>query len=198
MLSPLLATIGGGHATRCRSSSDSLSHILAVPEELVSSADEITVELVPAATDDVRALVGELDQLLSVEYTPEQRHGLALDAIFAPNIRFFVARLNSAAMGCGGVAFFADFAEVKRMYVREVVLGRGVAQALLARIEEEASNAGFSLLRLETGVRQTAALRFYQRTGFHICAAFGAYATMAPQAITTSVFLQKQLRSPDA
>src|SRR5207253_1534947 len=33
MLSPLLATIGGGHATRCRSSSDSLSHILAVPEE---------------------------------------------------------------------------------------------------------------------------------------------------------------------
>jgi len=169
-----------------------------VPEELVSSADEITVELVPAATDDVRALVGELDQLLSVEYTPEQRHGLALDAIFAPNIRFFVARLNSAAMGCGGVAFFADFAEVKRMYVREVVLGRGVAQALLAHIEEEASNAGFSLLRLETGARQIAALRFYQRAGFQICAAFGAYATMAPQAIATSVFLQKQLRSPDA
>src|SRR6266404_8864444 len=87
------------------------------------------------------ALVGELDQILSAEYTLEQRHGLALDAIFAPNIRFFVARLNAAAVGCGGVAFFADFAEVKRMYVREVVLGRGVAQALLARIEEEASNA---------------------------------------------------------
>src|SRR6267378_4987621 len=126
MLSPLLAKIRGGHATRCRSPSDSISHILAVPEELVSSADEITVELVPAVTNDVRALVGELDQILSAEYTLEQRHGLALDAIFAPNIRFFVARLNSAAMGCGGVAFFADFAEVKRMYVREVVLGRGV------------------------------------------------------------------------
>jgi len=169
-----------------------------VPEELVSSADEITIELVPAATNDVRALVGELDQILSAEYTLEQRHGLALDAIFAPNIRFFLARLNGAAAGCGGVAFFADFAEVKRMYVREVARGRGVAQLLLARIEQEARNAGFSLLRLETGARQTAALRFYQRTGFHICAAFGAYATMAPQAITTSVFLQKQLRSPDA
>ena len=59
----------------------------------MSSADEITVELVAAATNDVRALVGELDQVLSAQYTPEQRHGLALDAIFAPNIRFFLARL---------------------------------------------------------------------------------------------------------
>jgi putative acetyltransferase len=133
-----------------------------VPEELVSSADEITVELVPAATDDVRALVGELDQLLSAEYTPEQRHGLALDAIFAPNIRFFVARLNGAAVGCGGVAFLADFAEVKRMYVREVARGRGVAQALLARIEEAARDAGFrcSGWRLERArLRRFASIR---------------------------------------
>jgi putative acetyltransferase len=164
----------------------------------VSSADSITIELVPDVTDDVRVLIGELDQELSAEYAPEQRHGLALDAIFAPNIRFYLARLSGAAVGCGGVAFLADFAEVKRMYVREVARGRGVAQALLARIEDEASDAGFSLLQLETGARQMTALRFYQRVGFRICAAFGAYATMAPQAIATSVFLQKQLRSPDA
>jgi putative acetyltransferase len=108
---------------------------------LVSSADEITVELVPKATDEVRVLVGELDQILSAEYPPEQRHGLALDAIFKPNIRFFVARLNGVAAGCGGVALFADFAEVKRMYVCDAARGRGVAQALLARIEREARDA---------------------------------------------------------
>ena len=79
------------------------------------------------------------------------------------------------------------------MYVRDVARGRGVAQALLARIEKEARDAGFALIRLETGVRQMAALRFYQRAGFQPCAAFGAYATMAPQAIATSVFLEKQL-----
>ena len=164
----------------------------------MSSADKITDELAPAATNEVRILIGELDQELSAEYAPEQRHGLALDAIFAPGIRFFLARLNCAAVGCGGVAFFADFAEVKRMYVRDAARGRGVAQALLVRIEQAACDAGFSLLRLETGGRQIAALRFYQRAGFQIFAAFGAYATMAPQAIATSVFLQKQLRSPDA
>jgi putative acetyltransferase len=159
----------------------------------VNRADNITVELVPGVTDEVRALIGELDQILSAEYTPEQRHGLAVDAIFAPNIRFLLAHLNGTAVGCGGVAFFADFAEVKRMYVRDMARGRGLARALLARIEKEARDAGFSLLRLETGIRQIAALQFYKRAGFRICTAFGAYATMAPQATVTSVFLQKRL-----
>jgi putative acetyltransferase len=167
--------------------------MISLPEQVMQSANKICVELVPSATDDVRALVDELDQILSAEYPPEQRHGLALDAIFRPNIRFFLARLNGAAVGCGGVAWFADFAEVKRMYVRDVGRGRGVAPALLARIQTEARDAGFALLRLETGVRQVAALRFYQRAGFRICAPFGVYAEMPPQAVATSVFLQKQL-----
>ena len=164
----------------------------------MDNADEITVELVLEPTDDVCALVGELDRILSAEYTPEQRHGLPLDAIFKPDIRFFLARSKGAAVGCGGVAFFADFAEVKRMYVRDVARGSGAARALLARIEREAREAGFAVLRLETGARQTAALRFYERAGFQPCAAFGAYTMMAPQAVATSVFLQKQLGSPAA
>jgi putative acetyltransferase len=110
----------------------------------VDNADEITVELVQEPTDDVRALVGELDRILSAEYTPEQRHGLPLDAIFKPDIRFFLARSKGAAVGCGGVAFFADFAELKRMYVRDVARGSGAAWALLARIEREAREAGFA------------------------------------------------------
>ena len=65
--------------------------------------------------------------------------------------------------------------------------------ALLARIEKEARAAGFAVLKLETGTRQIAALRFYERAGFRQCAAFGAYAKMAPEAVATSVFLQKQL-----
>ena len=164
----------------------------------MDNADEITVELVQEPTYDVRALIGELDRILSAEYTPEQRHGLDLDAIFKPHIRFFLSRLKGAAVGRGGVAFFTDFAEVKRMYVRDVARGSGAAGVMLARIEREAREAGFALLRLETGVRQTAALRFYERAGFQPCVAFGAYTTMAPQTVATSVFLQKKLGSADA
>jgi putative acetyltransferase len=154
---------------------------------------DIDIERVATATLDVRELIGELDQVLAAEYLPEQRHGLALEALFQPHIRFFVARLNGAAIGCGGIALFGDFAEVKRMYVRETGRGRGVAQALLTRIETEARIAGCVLLRLETGERQAAALRFYARAGFTPCAAFGDYAAMRPEAITTSIFMEKRL-----
>ena len=159
---------------------------------------EVDIELVATATRDVRELIGELDQVLAAEYLPEQRHGLALETLFQPHIRFFVARLNGAAIGCGGVALFDDFAEVKRMYVRETGRGRGVAQALLTRIETEARVAGLVVLRLETGERQAAALRFYARAGFRPCAAFGDYATMPLEAIATSIFMEKRLATQTA
>lgn len=154
---------------------------------------EIDIELVTTATGDVRALIGELDEVLAAEYLPEQRHGLTLAALFQPHIRLFVARLGGAAAGCGGIALFDDFAEVKRMYVRETARGRGVAQALLARIEAEARAAGCAVLRLETGERQAAALKFYARAGFEPCAAFGDYVAMRPDAIATSIFMEKRL-----
>jgi putative acetyltransferase len=159
---------------------------------------EVDIELVATATGDVRALIGELDQVLAAEYLPEQRHGLALQALFQPHIRFFVARLSGAAVGCGGIALFDDFAEVKRMYVRETVRGRGVAQALLTRIETEARAAGRAVLQLETGERQAAALKFYARAGFKPCAAFGDYAAPTNEAIATSIFMEKRLSSAAA
>lgn len=162
-------------------------------DEWMSNSETILIESVQSPTDEVGALIGELDQTLSAEYPPEQRHGLAPDAIFQPRIRFFVARLDGEAVGCGGVALFDDFAEVKRMYVRDAARGRGVAQALLARIEEEARAAGLTILRLETGDEQHAAMRLYMRAGFQRCAVFGDYATMPPKAIATSVFFEKRL-----
>lgn len=153
------------------------------------------IEPVPAPTDEVRQLIAELNETLSAEYPPEQRHGLALDAIFQPHIRFFVARLNGEAVGCGGVALFDDFAEVKRMYVREAVRGRGVAQALLHQLEAATRAAGISALRLETGDRQHAAMRLYERAGFRRCPAFGDYLAKPPQAIAASIFYERQLVS---
>jgi putative acetyltransferase len=97
-------------------------------------------------------------------------------------------------VGCGGVALFDDFAEVKRMYVREGARGHGVGETVLARLEDEARAAGLDVLRLETGDRQLAALRFYERTGFRRCAAFGNYATMPPLSVATSVFFEKTAR----
>ncbi|WP_108516098.1 GNAT family N-acetyltransferase [Bradyrhizobium algeriense] len=155
--------------------------------------DEVQIEPALTATDEVRSLVGELEAVLSAEYSPEQRHGLTIDAIFQPHVRFFLARLHGTAVGCGGVSLFPDFAEVKRMYVRHTARGQGVADAILARIEAEVRRAGISMLRLETGDRQIAAMRLYVRMGFRECPAFGTYAMMAPQSIASSVFFEKRI-----
>jgi len=153
----------------------------------------LTIEQMAAATDEVRQLLAELDTELSGAYLPEQRHALSLDQLFATNVRFFAARVDGVAAGCGGVAFYDGFAEVKRMYTRPTARRRGVATGLLRRLEGEARMAGYSILRLETGRYQAEAIGFYLREGFEECDAFGDYASMAPHAIQTSVFYEKRI-----
>ena len=96
-------------------------------------------------------------------------------------------------MGCGAVALFEDYAEVKRMYTRESVRGRGVGKALLARIEQDARAAGKPILRLETGTLQAAAIGLYEQCGFRSCGAFGPYAALPPHRIATSLFYENPL-----
>jgi putative acetyltransferase len=146
-----------------------------------------------AATPEIRGLIGELEAELSANYLPEQRHGLSLDALFQPHIRFFVAWTEDGPQGCGGVALFSDFAELKRMYVRETARGKGVAEAILQRLTAEAAAAGLNMLKLETGSLQQRAIRFYERAGFRTCTAFKPYASMPPSAIATSVFMEKRI-----
>lgn len=153
----------------------------------------LDMTLVTAPDDDLRLLVGELNNELGALYSAEQCHGLALDALFQPHIRFFVARADGRPAGCGGVALFDGFAEVKRMYVRPDMRGLGIADAIMAQLITETAQAGLSLLRLETGSHSTAAIRFYGRLGFQHCPVFEPYASMPSQSVVTSVFMEKAI-----
>lgn len=154
---------------------------------------EITIEFVAAATSDASDLIAELDEVLGALYEPHQRHGLSLEQVFQPNVRFFIARLGGTAVGCGAVALFDGYAEVKRMYTREAARGRGVGKALVARIERAARDAGKTVLRLETGTEQAAAISLYEGCGFRPCGAFGHYADLPPHRISASLFYEKPL-----
>jgi GNAT superfamily N-acetyltransferase len=153
----------------------------------------ITIERAVAATLEARDLIQELNDVLGAAYEEHQRHGLSIEQLFEPHVRFFVARLDGIAVGCGGVAMFEDYAEVKRMYTRPVARGRGVAKALLRRIEAEAQGAGMSVLRLETGTNQQEAIGLYERMGFRLRGSFGPYVTMPARNIETSLFFEKIL-----
>ena len=151
------------------------------------------ISAVTRPTEAVRRLISELDGELGALYEPQQRHSLAWEQLFAPHIRFFAVMEGAKALGCGGVALFADFAEVKRMYVRPAARGRGLADTLMTRLVAEARQAGLHVLRLETGTDSHAAIRFYRRHGFRDCPAFDPYAALPPHRIAASLFMERDL-----
>lgn len=153
----------------------------------------LTIEKAEQPTEEIRILIQQLEAELSPHYEAHQRHGLKLEAIFQPGIHFFLARRAGEALGCGGVALYPGFAEVKRMFVRPQARGQGIAEALMDRLADTARQAGAPLLRLETGDCQQAAIRFYQRYGFSCCGPFVPYSTMPPKNIATSIFMEKSL-----
>ena len=72
-------------------------------------------------------------------------------------------------------------------------MGVGSARRSSRDLEAEARRAGKRVLRLETGIRQTAAIGLYERSGFRECGPFGHYSDLPPEAIETSVFYEKPL-----
>ncbi len=153
-------------------------------EVLIAAAD-------PTAADAC-ALVVALDGSLAALYPPESNHGLSLEVLRGPDVRFVVARRAGAAIGCGALRLAAGFAEIKRMYVRPEARGAGVGRRLLDHLERLAAASGCSLVRLETGVAQPEAIALYERSGYRPIAPFPPY---APDPL--SLFMEKVLPRPD-
>lgn len=76
--------------------------------------------------------------------------------------------------------------EIKRMYVEPGARGTGVADALLAAVEQRARDEGVSRVVIHTGDRQHAALRFYERHGYTPIDVFPPY-----EAVTYSRCFEK-------
>ena len=137
---------------------------------------------------EARALL-EASQAMMLElFTPESNHFLSLDALAAPDITFFVARLDGNAVGCGALAIRDGYGELKSMFVDPGTRRAGVAAGLLERLEAEAKARGLAMLRLETGNLLPAAQALYQRHGFSIRGPFGSYSDHPH-----SVFMEKRL-----
>ena len=123
----------------------------------------------------VRSLLGALDAYLATLYPPASNHGLTMDALRQPAVRFVVARLGDAPVGCGAVVLEADDAEIKRMYVAPAARGRGVGRRLLDHLESLAMASGCRTSRLETGIAQPEALALYRRAGYMDIGPFADY-----------------------
>ncbi len=103
---------------------------------------------------------------------------------------FVVARAeDGTAAGCGGLRDIgAGIGEVKRMYVTPDQRGTGVAPMVLTALEDWARGRGWTRLRLETGLAQPDAVRFYARRGYRRIPNFGPY-----EGLSTSLCYEREL-----
>lgn len=90
---------------------------------------------------------------------------------------FVVAWQGDEAVGCGALRPMddTDVGEVKRMYVRPAVRGKGISRVILSALEERARGFGYHKLRLETGLRQQEAIGLYEASGYQRIACYGLY-----------------------
>ncbi len=129
----------------------------------------------PSATALTRRMADELNAL----YREDGITVVDLDPTeFAPPTGLFlVARLGGRPAGCGALRWLEpNVAEVKRMYVEPWARGLGVARTLLGELEKAARSLDYRSIRLETGQRQTEAMRLYEAAGYRRIPNFGEYA----------------------
>jgi ribosomal protein S18 acetylase RimI-like enzyme len=127
-------------------------------------------------TSDAIELIDELQTHLESFYPPESRHGFSVNRLIAEGVAFFVLRADGQAAGCGGIKLVGtEYGELKRMYVRPQFRGAGFGEILVEHLAAHARAHGITLLRLETGIHQKAAIRLYERLGFRRIPPFGPY-----------------------
>jgi putative acetyltransferase len=122
-------------------------------------------------------------------YPAESNHHMPPSALRGSNVRFLVARdANGRAVGTGALSLRGDWAELKAMWVIPEARRAGVSRMILTALEARAHSEGVRTLRLETGVKNHAALGLYTQAGFKPRDPFGDY-----RADPLSVFMQKDL-----
>jgi putative acetyltransferase len=139
--------------------------------------------------DDVQHMIAALDAYVAALYPPESNHLLDIEALCAPDVWFFVARIDGEAVGCGALRIDAEgYGELKRMFVRPELRGKRLGHAILERLEQHARAQNLRCIRLETGIAQVAALALYRSAGYLDIPPFGPY-----RDDPLSVFMEKPI-----
>ena len=139
---------------------------------------------------DILTLIAALDRYQSELYPAESNHLLDLSALPEASLILMVIRDQQLhAVGCGAIVLNGDgTGEMKRVYIDPAHRGQHLGEALMAALEEEALTRHCHTVRLETGIKQRAAVRLYEQCGYDLRPAFAPYADDP-----LSLFMEKAL-----
>jgi len=148
--------------------------------------------IVVARTDphdpQATALLKQSHALMQELFPPEENYYLEVGELVADDIHFYTARIGDDIVGTGALRVCDGYGEIKSMFVDQNTRGKGVADAILRQIEDQARDLHLPWLKLETGNILHAAQKLYARHGFVPCGPFGDY-----PAVQSSVFMEKPL-----
>ena len=141
------------------------------------------------AHPEYERLIVALDRDLAV--TDGEDHAFYSQFNKSDDIHHVVLLLDhGTGLACGALKKFDDRTmEVKRMFTAADARGRGLAGKILTELEHWAAELGYHRLVLETGTRQSAAIRLYAKHGYsHMSENYGQYA-----GVENSICFEKHL-----
>jgi putative acetyltransferase len=125
----------------------------------------------------IDALIAEL---ASSGYDESEMFGYSVEKLEHSGVHLIGAWVDGVVVGIGGVELADDdTAELKRFYVDPLHRRTGTASAIITALLAYAATAGARVVRLETGVEQHAAIRFYARHRFEHIKPFGPFLASA-------------------
>ena len=138
------------------------------------------MKIIPGGLDDprVQALLQHHLDTARAETAIGSAHALDIDALKAPDIRFWSAWADDTLLGIGALKQLSStHGEIKSMHTAQDRRGRGVATAILRHIIGVSRTIGLSRLSLETGswAYFEPARQLYGKHGFVECPPFGEY-----------------------
>jgi putative acetyltransferase len=114
------------------------------------------------------------DSIRHFESTGEFADMDQVETHYFQNDGLFLAVLDDDTLiGSGALQKMdSETAELKRMWLLESHHGRGIGYQVIKRLFEFARTKGYSRVRLQTGIEQTRAYRFYKKLGFYEIASY--------------------------
>lgn len=133
--------------------------------------ESVTLAVVDAGSPEARRALTQYFEELASRFPGGFAADDALDEAAThfnpPGGRFILATRAGETVGCGALALLdPSTAEIKRMWVSSACRGAGLGRRLLARLEDEARQAGCTAVVLDTNAVLTEAIRMYETSGY--------------------------------
>ncbi len=125
---------------------------------------------------DFQKLVVELDKVLAVLDGDDHSFYAQYNKLNAIK-HVVVVYENEVAIACGAIKEYNEHTmEIKRMFVDPLKRGKGLATTVLIELENWAKELGYKKCILETGKKQTDAVRLYEKNNYLLMENYGQYA----------------------